>query len=199
MINSVRHLLFIPLSLALLTPAAFGQYFPKASLGNSAGDQLKYEWYTAQLSALQEPSLFSMAADPAAEAYRFTWLRSFHHPIAVRLTPQPDGTGVLTVKSASGAGGFRPGVLSQNTSLPLTRKQTQRFLLRLQQLKFWSLPNPVNDQKGTDGSQWIMEGVNKGRYHVVDRWTPRSGPVRELGEMLAFELAKLTIPKSEIY
>ncbi len=196
MIKSVQHPLFISLTIALLTPAAFGQYFPMSSLGKPVG---QYEWYSAQLSALGEPSLFSLAGDSTAEAYRFTWLRSFHHPIAVRLTPKPDGTGVLTVKIASGAGGFRPGLLSQNTSLPLTQEQTQRFRLRLQQLKFWSLPNPVNDGKGTDGSEWIIEGVRKGRYHVVDRWTPTSGPVRELGEMLAFEMAKLTIPKNELY
>ena len=64
---------------------------------------------------------------------------------------------------------------------------------------FWKAPNPVNDQKGTDGSQWIIEGVRGGKYHVVDRWSPTSGAARELGNFLAFDLAKLSIPKNEIY
>ena len=57
----------------------------------------------------------------------------------------------------------------------------------------------MNDQEGTDGSQWVIEGVRAGRYHVVDRWTPSKGVVRELGLMLAFDLAKMDIPKNEIY
>ncbi len=30
-----------------------------------------------------------------------------------------------------------------------------------------------------DGSQWVLEGVRDGRYHVVDRWSPESGLYRE--------------------
>ena len=52
---------------------------------------------------------------------------------------------------------------------------------------------------GTDGSQWIIEGVKKGQYHVVDRWMPKDGMVRELGLLLALDFAKLNIPKNEIY
>lgn len=32
---------------------------------------------------------------------------------------------------------------------------------------------------GNDGAEWILEGVNGGRYHVVDRWTPGAGAYRE--------------------
>jgi len=34
---------------------------------------------------------------------------------------------------------------------------------------------------------------------VIDRWTPEKGVARELGMMLAFDLAKMSIPKREIY
>ena len=81
----------------------------------------------------------------------------------------------------------------------LTKEETQNFLARLDKFSFWSLPNPVNDQKGTDGSQWVIEGVKGGRYQVVDRWTPTTGPVRELGDLFAFRLARLNLPKNEIY
>ena len=27
--------------------------------------------------------------------------------------------------------------------------------------------------------EWILEGVSEGRYHAVDRWTPRDGDFRE--------------------
>ena len=44
------------------------------------------------------------------------WLRSFHHPVAVRLDIMSDGTGKLTVKIANGAAGYKPGKLVENTS-----------------------------------------------------------------------------------
>jgi hypothetical protein len=148
---------------------------------------------------LEEPSLYSLSKSTSAESYRFLWLRTFHHPIAIRLDPNPDGTSTVTVKVASGAAGFRPGVLSEQRSQLVSKEQTQAFLKRVTELHFWDAPNPLNDQRGTDGSQWIIEGVKAGRYHVVDRWTPSKGVVRELGMMLAFQLAKMDVPKNEIY
>lgn len=180
------------------SPTSSVQYFPDSSL-DSRRDGFKSNWYSSQLHALQEPSLFQLAKSPSAESYRFLWLRSFNHPVAIRLDPKPDGTSVLTTKVADGAGGFRPGTLSENSSRLLTREQTQAFLSRVDKLGFWKAPNPVNDQRGTDGSQWIIEGVKGGQYHVVDRWTPGEGVVRELGLMLVFDLAKMDIPKNEIY
>jgi hypothetical protein len=175
-------------------------YFPKKALGDdSRSDEFKAKWYSQELEVLQEPSLLELAKNPASESYRFLWLRTFHHPVTVRLDVRADGIGVLTTKVASGAGGFRPGHLIENMSRPLTREQTQAFLARLTKVGFWSLPSPVNDQTGTDGSQWIIEGVKEGKYHVVDRWLPDKGAVRELGLYLAVGLAQMNVPKDEIY
>jgi hypothetical protein len=66
-------------------------------------------------------------------------------------------------------------------------------------VSFWSLPSHVNDQTGTDGSQWIVEGVNEGKYHIADRWSPDKGPVRELSVNLAVGLAQMNVPKDELY
>ncbi|HEY6376983.1 MAG TPA: hypothetical protein VIX90_15800 [Edaphobacter sp.] len=177
--------------------SARGQDFPKSSLDLKGS--LKSQWYSSQLRALEEPSLYSLSKSTSVESYRFLWLRTFHHPIAIRLDPNPDGTSTLIVKVASGAAGFRPGVLGEQRSQLVSKEQTQAFLKRVSELRFWDAPNPVNDQRGTDGSQWIIEGVRAGRYHVVDRWTPSKGVVRELGMMLAFDLAKMDISKDEIY
>jgi len=119
--------------------------------------------------------------------------------VAIRLDIREDGIGVITTKVARGTAGFRPGQLSENMSRPLMREQTQAFLKRLGKVGFWSLPNPVIDQTGADGSQWIIEGVKKGNYHVVDRWSPEQGAIRELGLYLAVGLALMNIPKDEIY
>lgn len=119
--------------------------------------------------------------------------------MSIRLEVEPDGTAALTTKVLSGAGGYRPGVLLEHSSRVLAKEQTHAFLARLEKAGFWKAPNPLNDQKGTDGSQWIIEGVKGGRYHVIDRWTPQNGIAHELGLMLAFDLAKMKIPKDEVY
>lgn len=188
----------ICLAMALNMTQAQGQYFPKSSV-DLRGDEFKSQWYSSQLRALQEPSLLPLAKTSSSESYRFLWLRSFNHPVAIRLDPKSDGTSVLTTKVANGSGGFRPGVLTENTSKVLTKEQTQKCLSRVAKLNFWTAPNSVDDQKGTDGSQWIIEGVKGGQYHVVDRWMPREGIARELGMMLVFDLAGMSIPKNEIY
>lgn len=195
--GQIKYIWTIPFVMALSFISAQGQDFPKSSL--ELKGTFKSEWYSSELSALREPSLYLLSKNASAESYRFLWLRTFHHPIAIRLDVNPDGTNTLVVKVASGAAGFHPGVISEQRSETVSKEQTQAFLNRVSELRFWDVPNPVIDQRGTDGSQWIIEGVKSGKYHVVDRWTPSNGVVRELGFMLAFDLAKLNIPKNEIY
>ena len=194
----MRRFCFALLTTLILSSLAYAQYFPKDSL-DSGGNEFKSQWYSRQLTALEEPSLFEMKKSLPSESYRFLWLRTFHHPVAIRLDPQPDGTSVLTTKVANGAGGYSPGVLIVNTSRTLSKGQTVAFLSQVDKLRFWSARNPVKDQGGTDGSQWILEGVKAGRYHVVDRWMPKAGVARELGWMLAFQLASLNVPADERY
>ncbi len=174
------------------------QFFPKNSLG-LRDDRFKARWYSSQLEALDEPSLLKMANDPASHSYRFLWLRTFDHPIAVRVELKPDGTGILTTKVASGCGGYRPGVLTQNTSRALTPTEVSLLLSQVEKVGFWTAPNPLNDQRGTDGAQWIIEGVRDRKYHVIDRWTPNDGAARDLGVLFAFRLAKLKVPTNKIY
>jgi hypothetical protein len=174
------------------------QFFPKSSL-DLRGDDFKANWYSAQLHALQEPSLLELAKHGEAESYRFLWLRTFHHPVSIRVELQADGSWIVVTKIASGRGGYGPGTLTTNTSRKLTTQEAHSFLSNVEKGGFWNAPNPINDQAGMDGSQWIVEGIKTGHYHVVDRWMPKNGPVRDLGLFLAFDLARLSIPKSEIY
>lgn len=195
----MRTVWLVAVALTALTIPCRAQFFPKSSLDLGGGD-FKAKWYSMQLSALQEPSLFALAKNTGAESYRFLWLRTFHHPVAVRIDHLPsDGSWVVFTKVASGAGGYSPGKLITNTSRKLTAEEAQSLLVKFQQDGFWSAPNPVDDQTGTDGSQWIIEGVKAGQYHVVDRWMPKNGPARNLGLFLALDLAKLSIPKNEVY
>jgi hypothetical protein len=76
----------------------------------------------------QEPSLWELSKrDLSAEAYRFTYLRSFDSPIAVRLIVTSAGSRLVS-KTTSGKGGFEPGLLIRNVESPLSKEATTWFL-----------------------------------------------------------------------
>ena len=180
--------------------AAQTHYFPAKTFGEDPrSDQFISSWYSGQLRALGQPWLFELSTNPAIESYRFTWLRTFHHPVAVRVDVQPDGTATLSTRMTSGAGGYDPGKLILNTDRPLTTEETQRIISQINASGFWRLPSYVRDNGGMDGSEWVMEAAVHGKYHLVSVWTPKDGPIHDLGTMFLFDLAKMKLPNDEVY
>jgi len=151
------------------------------------------------LEALQEPSLWMLSQTQKEQSYRFLWLRTFHQPVAIRVDVQADGSSLLTIKITNGAGGYKPGHLVQSDKSTLTKEQTEAFLRRIEGNKFWDLEGIEKSPGGFDGARWIIEGVKGGKYHVVTRWTPQDGPIRAIGLFMLRDLAKLKIPKEEMY
>jgi len=186
--------------ICMCSSACCAQFFPEKSLDtDNRGDSFKAQWYSRHLQALGEPSLFELSRDSSVESYRFLWLRSFHHPIAIRITRQLDGSFQIIAKMADGAGGYALGKVTMHTVRTLTSDEAQKFLSCVERSGFWNAPNPVDDQRGADGSQWIIEAVKGGKYHVIDRWSPHKGPARDLGLVMVFDLGKMEIPKDERY
>jgi hypothetical protein len=73
----------IPVALLLvLSGGSVGQqYFPEAAFDEQKkSNDFTAQWYSQQLKALQEPSLWEMSKSIKGQVYRFLWLRSFHHP-----------------------------------------------------------------------------------------------------------------------
>ena len=154
-------------------------------------------WYEKDLEALKEPSLWQLSKAEKTQSYRFLWLRSFHNPIAVRISVNTDGTSLLTWKMTSGATG-RAGKLIQDTAFTLDSAQTSLFLEKVERSNFWKLPSVLED-RGLDGAQWIIEGMRDGKYHIVDRWSPKDGEIRALGIFMSEDLAKIKLATREIY
>ena len=168
------------------------KYFPAGSFNDSPRiDQFTSEWYSKQLSALEEPSLLASASARKGESYRFLWLRTFHQPIAIRIDVNADGTSQLTEKM--GAGGSDPGHLVLNKAFTLTKEQTDSFLGTVKENNLWKLPTTQRDQ-GLDGAQWIIELSKDGTYHIVERFSPEDGPIRTTGTMMVHKLGKVHVP-----
>jgi len=145
-------------------------------------------WYGRHLSVLDERPL----CDSAQEVYRLTWVPSFHPTVVVRI--ERDSVGyLLRAKRESGAGGYEPGRLAVDTSTRLVRSDVDALRRLLGAARFWSLPSkPAPDGTvGSDGAQWVMEGLAAGRYHVVDRWSPRAdGPYARYRQLAEWLLAR---------
>lgn len=178
-----------------------GQYFPLGVLGcDEWTDQFQRRWYSKHLRALREPSLFALSrSDPRAKVYRFLWLRSFHHPVSVRLVIDDDLTGVLFVKIANGAGGYEPGTLIYDERVPIGKHGPSLLLARVLTIHFWEMATR-GSPGGADGAQWIVEAVADGRYQLVGRSSPgESDPVHILGMTFLADLADMRIDPKVLY
>ena len=179
-------------------PDTHPQYFPKDSFANDPdSSDFEARWYAKHLRAMAEPSLLDASKDRTVVAYRFLWLRTFHHPIAVRLTIRPDGTASLVGKETTGQGGYKAGVVSVSKSSEVSALQVQEFLRLLQEATFWS-SRTKEDAGGDDGAEWILEGVRDGTYLVVDRWSPKTGDYRNLCLFL-LKLAGIKVEAKDVY
>jgi hypothetical protein len=162
-------------------------------------DAFHGDWYGKQLQALQELPLCCDATD-RGRVVRFIWLRSFHHPVVIRLNESMNGSWRAVTKIGTGAGGYEPGTILSQAQRTLTADQaatvvslfnpTSWFWSTMSSTRTASVANCPRDPGnecvtiGVDGAQWIVEVRDGDRYHYVDRWSPESGPVRKLGEQL---------------
>jgi hypothetical protein len=196
--------------LALLLLAAANawsqQYFPPGVFerGRPELEQFTVNWYSKNLKALGEPSLWELSqADRAAEVYRFLWLRTNGHPVSVRIVLHAGGRPDLFAKVATGRAGYDPGSLKQSRETTLMDAKTRRLLECIEGVKFWTQPLHAPEEANVvtlDGTQWIVEGIKGGEYHIIDRNVldlKGNDAAYILGKMMMFDLAGLK--KSEIY
>jgi hypothetical protein len=158
-------------------------YFPPkvfADLKQSryANGKMQEIWFGSQLSGLREPPLIKRFRNDEP-VYRLTLLPSFSHPIAIRVTIHPGGTATVVTRVGKGAGGYAPKGLLSDQSAELSSEKVQALKNAVALSKFWGLPTEPNRQSGTDGTEWLFEAAESGRYHVVDRW--EGADLRKLG------------------
>jgi len=183
-------------------------FFPKGALADPSAsnkeesDQFSREWYSKHLIAMKEPSLSIPGQKPEC-AYRFLWLRTFHHPISVRIEKWKDSVTVYSVE-LTGKGGYDPGKIKKKNKFELSSFEYEYLGKLLVGIDFWNMPTyePVSEDGtygvGVDGAQWILEGNCGGKYHVVDRWSPEYCKYQELG-LFFLKLSGLKILLEDIY
>lgn len=178
-----------------VAPASGNPYFPASFKNRTVScnfesrdaiatiSALENDWYSGQLTAAKESSLYLASIHPprrSGRTLRFTWLRSFHAPVVIGI----DGLGTrnsrLVAKQLSGKGGYAPGSISKQLDRQLSLKEEKAVELALARTQVLNLPPKLCDM-GLDGAEWIIEAVDGKGYHFVERWSPESGGVRDLG------------------
>ena len=153
-------------------------------------DQFEVDWYSEELRSLEEPSLYRPAAKSAprhVETVRFTWIRSFHDPVVIRIDSYPDGATWLTAKRR--AIGWVPApTWERRLTRQLRPQEVERFKRLLSSSRVLDQPS-VDCRVGLDGARWIVEAARpREDYTYINRFSPESGPVHRLG----LELISLT-------
>lgn len=140
-------------------------------------------WFSKHWRAAGEPSIYSASkavATPGTATYRFTWLRSFHHPIMVRIETDRAGEMELFAEELSGAGGYEPGGIKRRLHRRLSPAEKAMVHAIFSQPDVFAGPGS-ECSSGMDGAQWIVEARDGGDYRFINAWTPEAGPVRDLG------------------
>lgn len=165
--------------------------------GSAPVNDFRKNWYSKHLRNAGEPSLLARTENRSGargSAVHFTWLRSFHKPIVVRIEDWESARPHLLAVETSGQGGYGGGEAIRRIDRRLSR--TEGKTLR----QLWSRSNPFAYRSPTcapmvDGAQWIIETASRGRYRFVDRQSPDDGPVREVGlallQLTGWELGEI--------
>jgi len=139
--------------------------------------QFSKKWYSDTLAALEEPPLSNWAdREKIQTAYRFIYIPSFRPSLVIRVWGDILSTPCLQAVTKVGrkVGSEEPWMLTEAKSLEL--------LTAINENKFW--PSITWDlSMGCDGSTWVFEGWNQGKYKCLDAWTPDNGPAYRLGNV----------------
>jgi hypothetical protein len=196
----------LPVTLAIAlesgAPAAtaqehdIGSFFPPALTENSQECRLEaltfkqpilsrteVQWFSEHLASAGESALFPKP-DGTRSVLRFTWLRTFHEPVVVRLQERDDGRQHLVAKRLSGAGGYEPGTVDETVERDLTAEESRALSALLAGLDLQSLAPSECGPPGLDGAVWLFETASNGDYRLYKRRSPGSGEIRELGLFL---------------
>jgi len=170
-----------------------GEFFPERLYRgrdtydrNPVLDEFSRGYYSAALSDADERPLVALAKAGPADGLqlRFIWLPSFHNPAVITVSTTTQGQRRLVAKRI-----LTPWTEdAAKPDIPVNRMLTDEESARLDQVieRSQVLSQPARDPRasGLDGSRWVVEAADGEAYHLVTRWSPEDGPVREVGTVM---------------
>jgi len=174
--------------LSLASPVTGQDYFPQALRETPVPcaafrgrtrplmSDFEAQWYGGHLSAAGEHPL----SEAAVPTLRFTWLRTFHAPVVIRLETAADGGVTMTASELSGQGGYDPGTVARRVERSLSSEEVAALKRTLEDTAVLEQA-PGECSLGMDGAQWIVESTGPDGYRFIERHSPGDGPVRTFG------------------
>lgn len=166
-------------------------YFPKGALSYSTDwDRDDKKYFEKEFIALQEPSMYELSNNVEEISYRFYYSFSkAPDPIVVRisLSKEKESGKLYLIKgqyskyNEQNPMAERQLSIREKREIDLSQKEVLELYAKLNDIRFWSIEGP-SDRLGCDGSMWLFEGVEKGKYKAIKRWSPEEKQLRELGE-----------------
>lgn len=148
-----------------------------------------------QLKDLQENCLYNYETNHNKIVYRFTWLRSFHHPIVIRIEKNEKAI-ILYWKVGKGMGGHETEGLKKSGKKKLSLKEWSEFEKLVNLADFDILPNENYFPK-TDGATWILERKKSNIFKAHHS----NSPSEEIKEACLYliSLTKIKLSEDEKY
>ena len=131
----------------------------------------------------QEPPLGKMP-DCVSEAYRLTWVPSFHRTTIVRVWSSNDGQ-FITIKRLDRTPENRNGNHYTETTRPLTNAEWEGTITLINAYDFWNISSAEKEPIPNDGASWLIEGNRRNQYHNVFRLLPAPNLIRIIRHMVA--------------
>jgi hypothetical protein len=166
----MRTILLVPALLCSLALALTDDsYFQIKTKGGTEGvTAFEAQWYGKCLERMKEPRLPELATNVNAEVYRMTIFPTWGNAIAVRVSRRGESYS-LSARRLNGQAGFEAGKLVEEKDIELGAEDSKALEVLVQNLNFFQFSTD-DGFIGTDGDEWILEGVSGGRYHVAKRW-----------------------------
>jgi tetratricopeptide (TPR) repeat protein len=152
------------------------------------------DWIKVQLSALNEPCLYNLVIPENNEVYRFTWLRTFDPPIAVRVVKSFNKCSIYW-KIGKGSGGYEPEGIRECGQRELSKDEWTTFQDIFNSVNFDKLPHS-DYEPSYDGATWTLERAITNNYKAYNTKEPY-----KIGKLCMFmiEMTGLKIDEKRIY
>lgn len=152
------------------------------------------DWIEKQLINLEEPNLYLQKSEDS-DIYRFTWLRSFHNPIVVRIVSE-DENYYLYWKIGKGSGGYKPKGIKEKGKRKISDKEWDIFETLIDHEEFVNI-RQMQMMLVNDGAKWILEEKSNGHYKAKLTNKPDTDFYR--GCMYLIKLSGIKISEKETY
>ena len=145
---------------------------PRDTINHGPNDSLSLftnKWYSKHLNSMKEPTIFDRK-NQNLKIIRFTNLGTWANPFAYRIEKFNDKV-ILTYSKTNGLGGYQTGKRTKFFTKEISIKKWNEIISKMNEIDFWNIPtqdpNFIND-----GTEWILEVLLDGKYHLVTRNSP---------------------------